>query len=188
MHGPDDLSIIKYNNYLRCTWVRSPKYDCLVTWFCYQLIAKPGNNTAFFRDLTHIMYHDAYTITYALHIVFLRILQSLMDFCEHCRLCYQSPMEFCEHCIYLYSSVLLCFADHHGISSGWSSVWHHSNNGLSSTQYEQIPIILGVWLTPFFFSVNDILAGLWLNCISSVEITLNLLADILLQFWALFQC
>ena len=36
----------------------------------------------------------------------------------------------------------------------WSSVWHRSNTGLSSTQYEQIPIMLGVWpfwLTPFFF-------------------------------------
>ena len=44
--------------------------------------------------------------------------------------------------------------DHHGVSSGWSSVWHRSNTGLSSTQYEQIPIILGIWpfwLTPFFF-------------------------------------
>ena len=44
--------------------------------------------------------------------------------------------------------------DHHGVSSGCSSVWHRSNTGLSSTQYEQIPIILGVWtfwLTPFFF-------------------------------------
>ena len=43
------------------------------------------------------------------------------------------------------------------------------------TQYEQIPIIFGVWpfrLTPFFFSVNNILAGSWLNCISS-EITLS---------------
>ena len=38
------------------------------------------------------------------------------------------------------------------------------------------------------FSVNNILAGLWLNCISSVEITLFLLADILLQHRALFQC
>ena len=36
----------------------------------------------------------------------------------------------------------------------WRSIWHRSNTGLSSTQYEQIPIILGVWtfwLTPFFF-------------------------------------
>ena len=44
--------------------------------------------------------------------------------------------------------------DHHRVSSGWSSVWHRSNTGLSSTQYEQIPIILGVWpfwLTPLFF-------------------------------------
>ena len=37
-------------------------------------------------------------------------------------------------------------------------------------------------------SVNNILAGLWINCISSVEITLFLLADILLQHRALFQC
>ena len=44
--------------------------------------------------------------------------------------------------------------DHHGVSSGWSSVWHCSNTGLSSSQYEQISIILGVWpfcLTPFIF-------------------------------------
>ena len=77
------------------------------------------------------------------------------------------------------------------VSSGWSSIWHCSNTVLSSSQYEQIPIILGVWpfcLTPFFFSVNNILAGLWLNYISSVEITLFLLADILLQHRALFQC
>ena len=37
-----------------------------------------------------------------------------------------------------------------------------------------------------FFSANSILVGLWLNCISSVEITLFLLADILLQHRALF--
>ena len=44
--------------------------------------------------------------------------------------------------------------DHHGVSSRWSSTWFHSDTGLSSTQYEQIPIIFGVWpfwLTPFFF-------------------------------------
>ena len=27
-------------------WVRSRRCDCLVTWFCYQLIAKPGNKAA----------------------------------------------------------------------------------------------------------------------------------------------
>ena len=27
-------------------WVRSQKCVCLVTWFCYQLIVKPGNKTA----------------------------------------------------------------------------------------------------------------------------------------------
>ena len=29
-----------------CIWVGSRNWDCLVTWFCYQLIAKPGNKTA----------------------------------------------------------------------------------------------------------------------------------------------
>ena len=29
-------------------WVRSRNCGCLVTWFCYQLIAKPGNKTASF--------------------------------------------------------------------------------------------------------------------------------------------
>ena len=27
-------------------WVRSQRCGCLVTWFCYQMIAKPGNKTA----------------------------------------------------------------------------------------------------------------------------------------------
>ena len=27
-------------------WVRSRRCDCLVTWFCYQMIAKPGNKKA----------------------------------------------------------------------------------------------------------------------------------------------
>ena len=31
---------------LSLIWVRSRNCGCLVTWFCYQLIAKPGNKTA----------------------------------------------------------------------------------------------------------------------------------------------
>ena len=30
----------------RNIWVRSRRCGCLVTWFCYQLVAKPGNKTA----------------------------------------------------------------------------------------------------------------------------------------------
>ena len=30
----------------KCIWVMSRNCGCLVTWFCYQLIAKPGNKTA----------------------------------------------------------------------------------------------------------------------------------------------
>ena len=58
-------------------------------------------------------------------------------------------------------SDLPCFIDlsYKAVMVSWpsylyNSVWHRSNTGLSSTQYEQIPIILGVWpfwLTPFFF-------------------------------------
>ena len=47
---------------------------------------------------------------------------------------------------------------------------------------------LAILADSFLFSVNNNLAGLWLNWISSVEITLFLLADILLQHRALFQC
>ena len=35
-----------YHGCVICTWVRSRNCGCLVTWFCYQLIAKPGNKTA----------------------------------------------------------------------------------------------------------------------------------------------
>ena len=46
--------------------------------------------------------------------------------------------------------------DHHGVSSGLSSVWHRSNTGLSSTHYEQTQLYLGFghfgWLSSFFRS------------------------------------
>ena len=40
-----------------CIWVRSWNCGCLVAWFCYQLIAKPGNKTTAvaWPDLTHLM-------------------------------------------------------------------------------------------------------------------------------------
>ena len=82
--------------------------------------------------------------------------------------------------------------DHHRVSSGWSSTWFHSNTGvaylvhnMSRSNYIWGLTILSVSL---LFSANNILAGLWLNCVSSVEITLFLLANILLQLRALFQC
>ena len=54
---------------------------------------------------------------------------------------------------------------------------------------EERPLQGQLWMADsLLFSVNNILVGLWLNCISSVEITLFLLADILLQHRALFQC
>ena len=42
---------------VRMIWVRSRKWGCLVTWFCYQMIAKPGNNTA------TLSWPDPYDIT-----------------------------------------------------------------------------------------------------------------------------
>ena len=74
--------------------------------------------------------------------------------------------------------------------SGWSSTWFHSNTGLSSTQYEQIPIIFGVWpfwLTPFFFRS---ITFWWVygQIVFHLLKLLFLLADILLQQKALFRC
>ena len=42
-----DQTTTKHNqSETECLWVRSRNCGCLVTWFCYQLIAKPGNKTA----------------------------------------------------------------------------------------------------------------------------------------------
>ena len=38
-----------------CIWVRSWRCGCLVTWFCYRMIANPGNKRQpHLRDLTHM--------------------------------------------------------------------------------------------------------------------------------------
>ena len=39
-----------------CIWVRLRNCGCLVTWFCYHLIAKPGNKTA------EVSWPDPYTL------------------------------------------------------------------------------------------------------------------------------
>ena len=38
--------LMSRNNGKMHIWVRSRRCGCLVTWFCYQMIAKPGNKTA----------------------------------------------------------------------------------------------------------------------------------------------
>ena len=40
-----NLHMYLHTHIYTCIWVRSRNYGCLVTWFCYQLIAKPGNKT-----------------------------------------------------------------------------------------------------------------------------------------------
>ena len=45
---PGNQHISELHNYAINIWVRSRNCGCLVTWFCYQLIAKPGNKTATF--------------------------------------------------------------------------------------------------------------------------------------------
>ena len=44
----------------------------------------------------------------------------------------------------------------YGVSSGWSSIWLNSNIGLSSTQYEKISFIFGVWSFWQTFPINMI--------------------------------
>ena len=46
-----------------CIWVRSQNCGCLVTWFCYQLIAKPGNKTA------TVSWPDPYDFIWRLRVV-----------------------------------------------------------------------------------------------------------------------
>ena len=47
-------------------WVRSRRCGCLVTWFCYHLIAKPGNKTAA-PSWTDPYYIRLFTSIYHLH-------------------------------------------------------------------------------------------------------------------------
>ena len=43
-----EFMVSHWSFFVLCTtiWVRSRNCGCLVTWFCYQLMAKPGNKTA----------------------------------------------------------------------------------------------------------------------------------------------
>ena len=50
-------------------WVRSRNCVCLVTWFCYQLIAKPGNKTA------TLPWPDPYTYIYIYLIIWEHVKQ-----------------------------------------------------------------------------------------------------------------
>ena len=44
---PDIGPMLAFSDHgLLMIWVRSRRCGCLVTWFCYHLIAKPGNKTA----------------------------------------------------------------------------------------------------------------------------------------------
>ena len=51
-------------------WVKSRNCSCLVTWFCYQLIAKPGNKT------TAVRWPDPYVFTHT-GSLFLNLIVSL---------------------------------------------------------------------------------------------------------------
>ena len=42
----DTFKVWAHTEFTASIWVRSRNCGCLVTWFCYQLIAKPGNKTA----------------------------------------------------------------------------------------------------------------------------------------------
>ena len=73
--------------------------------------------------------------------------------------------------------------DDHRINFEWSSIWSHSNTGLSSTHYEQIPTAFGVWhLDWLLFFVNSILEGLWSNYMSCH------LLKLLYFFWLIYHC
>ena len=56
-----------------CIWVRSQNCGCHVTWFCYHLIAKPGNKTA------AVLWPDPYT--YSLQDI-ARVCSIHQDLCE----------------------------------------------------------------------------------------------------------
>ena len=57
-------------------WVRSWNCDCPVTWFCYQLIAKPGNRT------TTVPWPDPYTLhCFTAFVLLLKKVINALRFC-----------------------------------------------------------------------------------------------------------
>ena len=103
-----------------------------------------------FHYLTHItrVKHRGHYKTdprYSMHYVFSDVAKEA---------CFDFIREWVGLWSFLWWAPSAKWKEHHGVSSGWSSTWFHLNTGLSSTQYEQIPIIFGVWpfwLTPFYF-------------------------------------
>ena len=57
-------------------WVRSQNCGCLVTWFCYQLIAKPGNKTA------AVLRSDPYDLFTRLDILCISVLDKVRRYCQ----------------------------------------------------------------------------------------------------------
>ena len=99
---------VRYN----MIWVRSRNCGCLVTWFCYQLIAKPGNKTA------EVSWPDPY-YTHHCSIDLARIGNSgcaneILG-CAKCRFWWKSPWKWknqgdfrvCNRIWWLYRSTLV---------------------------------------------------------------------------------
>ena len=70
-------------------WFRSRRCGCLVTWFCYQLIAKPGNKTAWATPLWPETYDHCYQT------------------CHWVNGCFQSAMDC--HVLTTWSYLVSCF-------------------------------------------------------------------------------
>ena len=129
----NNIGLISKKNFLEVLHLETKSNTYI--WFCESIINAVGKKNLRDRHTCNTRQQDTST-----------------DSCHH-----QDAQESCKisvHLCFLWWALSAKRKDHHGVSSGWSSVWHRSNTGLSSTQYEQVPIILGVWpfwLTRFVF-------------------------------------
>ena len=64
--------------YSICIWVKSRNCGCLVTWFCYQLIAKPGNKTATVSWPDPYIPYPSWLLNISFMVISLALEQSLM--------------------------------------------------------------------------------------------------------------
>ena len=111
---------------------------------------------------------------------------------------FQKSCIYCKHFTHLFiiNDIYIYILMSYSITSHWVTLSLGRAGQLSMWNYIWYTIwadpnyiwSLAILADPPFFLVNNILAGLRLNCISSLEITLLLLTDILLQHRALFQC
>ena len=127
--------------YIYVIWVRSRRSGCLVTWFCYHLLAKPGTRQPHLHDLTHIYIIITKNIRYLLwnqglwcslnntYPIFLtpciRCTNHLCDSCDLTDVNWHLSRHLSRHCSEWFK--MLTYSDVINARAGCQQLWRHND-------------------------------------------------------------